>query len=130
MSSPTFSKTGKAVNKMRRGNKENTILLWKWSVYGSLAFHVSLEKLPACWRKCVTAGNKPEPCCLCTSDNIIFQGAKGTFQPLWGKCNYRDSLQSPSAITVLVSFSHDRERARGGGHLVVPLKDNTFLCKT
>lgn len=38
MRSPTASKTGKAVNKMRWRDKENTLLLWKWSIYGILGF--------------------------------------------------------------------------------------------
>lgn len=38
MSSPTASKMGKAINKIRWGDKGNMILLWKWSIYGFLDF--------------------------------------------------------------------------------------------
>lgn len=87
------------------GDKENTILLWKLSNYGFLGLSCEFAEITSMLLKMHNSRGANLKNVVCVLfDNIIFQGAKGTFQPHWKKRHYRDSVFShPLSLAALSS---------------------------
>lgn len=119
-------KRGKSINKMRWGDKRNMILLWKWSTYGFLDYSCKFGEMTGMLVKMHNnRGTNLENVVCELIGNLIFQRAKGMFQPHVKKCHQCDSFHAPCESSVLVSLSHDSEQ--WGCLSVVLLEDNTFL---